>query len=674
MGLGILSSIDYLSKSSQWTPDHGPQYPRRLSVTRKFSSLCIGLMALAMIASMTGNAEARVGVGPMVVPLPPALPTPLDRPFKGTVQLAVRATDIDHQVFVVHETIPVQAPGDTVLLYPKWETGSHAPTATVAELAGLTVQVDGKPTVWTRDPVHMHAFHIEVPKEARSITLDFQFLAPYSSHLLRPDMVIVPWQRVLLYPAGWYARDILVAARLAIPRGLAPYTSLAFDTGSDDTLDFQPVMLDHLVDAPVYAGRYTRRIALNKVAAKPLFLDLLADKKEDLAVTDIQIRRLKVLIAQGLKTFGTEPYRHYDAIVTLSNVISPGGGGIEHLEEGEDNLPADYFTDAPEQLNNLDLIAHEYVHAWNGLWRTPADLWSPTFNWPSRGSLLWVYEGQTEFWGRVLAARAGLRTHQQTLDKLALDADLVANRPRRRWKDLQDSTNDAIYMAKHHVAWRGWQGREDYYSEGVLLWLDVDARLRELSHGRRSLDDFARLFFAKDAPQTTRTYTFHDVCAALNMIAPDDWAAFLDRHLHTHSTDEALAGLARAGWKLVYTDVPTAAFRQNEAEAGVTDLDDSIGLEIDADGRVQSVQWDGPAFRAGLSPGTRVVRVDGQAFSTRALLDAVRASVSKPLRIGIDSDGSTRTAVISYRGGLRYPHLEPIAGTPDRLSALLGRR
>lgn len=636
----------------------------------------VGLTALTMLASMAGVASAQVGMGPTAMPLPPALPEPLDRPFKGTMELAVHATDTDHQVFTVYETIPVQASGDMVLLYPKWETGSHAPTATVTELAGLMVQVDGKPVTWTRDSVHMHAFHVEVPKGARSVTLNFQFLAPSSGHLLRSDMVIVPWQRVLLYPAGWYVRDIPVAATLTLPSGLMPYTSLAFHAQGNNTLDFAPVTLEQLVDAPVYAGKYTRRIALNKGAAKPVFLDLLADKKKDLAITDSQVRRLRVLIAQGLKIFGTAPYRHYDAIVTLSDVLSPdgGGGGIEHLEEGEDNLPAAYFIDAPAQLNNLDLIAHEYVHAWNGRRRTPADLWSPTFNRPIRGSLLWVYEGQTEFWGRVLAARAGLRTRQQTLDKLALDADLVAQRTRRRWKDLQDSTNDAVYMAKHHVAWRSWQGREDYYSEGVLLWLDVDARLRELSHGKRSLDDFARIFFAKNSSQTTSTYTFKDVCAALNKVVPNNWAGFLNQHLQTHSTDEALAGLARAGWKLEYSDVPTETFRQNEAEAGVTDLDDSIGLEVDPDGRVQSVQWDGPAFRTGLSPGARVTKMDGQAFSTQALLDAVQTSVTKPLSLRVDMDGALRTAVISYRGGLRYPHLERIAGTPDRLSDLLDAR
>lgn len=638
--------------------------------------LRVGLIALALATLMVETVRAQVGSGPMALPAPPALPTPADRPFHGTIELAVNATDTDHQIFSVRETIPVQTAGDTVLLYPEWETASHAPTATVTELAGLIVSIDGKSSEWMRDPVDMHAFHVHVPKGATTITLEFQFLAPASANLLRPDMVEVPWQRVLLYPAGWYVRDIPVATTLALPRGLTPYTSLAFHAIKDGALSFQPVTLEQLVDGPVYAGRFTRRILLNEDKTKPVTLDLLADAKEDLAINQPEIVRMKALIGQGLKTFGVAPYRHYDAIVTLSDVLSPdgSGGGVEHLEEGENNLPAAYFTNAAKQLNNLDLIAHEFVHAWNGRWREPADLWSPTFNQPISGSLLWVYEGQTEFWGRVLAARAGLRDRQQTLDKLALDAATAANRTGRSWKDLQDSTNDAVYMAKHHVAWRDWQRREDYYPEGVLLWLDVNVRLHELSHGNRGLDDFSRRFFdAKDSgQQSTQTYTFQDICDALNKVAPDDWAAFLHRHLQSHSADEAIAGLARAGWKLTYNEVPTETFLQNEAEEGAINLDDSIGLQIDGDGRVQSVQWDGPAFRAGLSPGSQVTAVDGEPFSIRALIAAVQSSASKPLTLAADIGESKRTVVISYRGGLRYPHLERIPGTPDRLSALLG--
>lgn len=631
------------------------------------------LLLVILMTLAAGSAFGYTGMDPVFHAVPSALPTPADKPFRGTIALAVDATDTDHQIFVVHETLPVQQPGDVVLLYPQWETASHAPTASIADLAGLVVHVDGKRMEWRRDAIDMHAFHVSVPEDARSITLDFQFLAPPSASLLRPNMVKVPWHRMLLYPAGWYVRAMPIAATLAIPDGLHAFTSLNYRQSANE-LAFSPVTLEQLVDAPVYAGRYWKRIDLSADTAKRVDLDILADVPADLAITPMEIGKMRMLIKQTLAVFGPAPYRHYDAILTLSDVLSPGGG-IEHREEGENNLPADYFIDATHQLDNRDLVAHELVHAWNGRWRVPADLWSPNFNLPVRGSLLWVYEGQTEFWGRVLAARSGLRDRQQTLDKLALDAAIVANRPGRSWKTLADSTNDAVYMAGHSVRWRDWQRREDYYAEGVLLWLDVDARLRQLSGERWGLDDFARRFFAAHGDdQGMSTYTFDDVCRALDALVPDDWRAFLDVHLHTHETGDAIAGLARAGWKLVYRDVPTETFRQDESDAGASDLDYSIGMQVRQDGTVRSVAWDGPSFRAGLSAGMRIVEVDGKPFTTTALTDAITASTTRPLVLGIDAGERRRVVRVPYRGALRYPSLERIRGTPDRLSALLEAR
>jgi predicted metalloprotease with PDZ domain len=408
--------------------------------------------------------------------------------------LSVTATDTDHQIITTHETIPVQHPGETVLLYPQWETGSHAPTASAIELTGLVVHIDGHETAWHRDPFDSHAFRINAPTGAQTIALDFQFVAPQRAALLRTNMVDVQWQRLLLYPAGWYVRDIPVDASVRLPPGMRAFTALTTERHDEPLFTFLRTTLDRLVDAPVYAGRYWQQFALSTGTAAPVRLDVLADAPSDLAITSTDVSKLKLLAAQTLKVFGPAPYQHYDALVSLSDELSPEGG-IEHLEEGESNMPANYFSDSSAQLNNQDLIAHELVHAWNGRSRQPADLWSPDFNSPVDGSLLWVYEGQTQFWGRVLAARAGLRTRQQTLDKLALDAALVANLRGRAWKTLADSANDASYMAMHHVTWRDWQRREDYYPEGVLLWLDVDARLRELSHGKHTLDDFAPLFF-----------------------------------------------------------------------------------------------------------------------------------------------------------------------------------
>ncbi len=112
----------------------------------------------------------------------------------------------------------------------------------------------------------------------------------------------------------------------------------------------------------------------------------------------------------------------------------------------------------------------------------------------------------------------------------------------------------------------------------MLLWLSIDGLLREKSGGGKSLDDFARSFFGTDdGSRVTRTYTFDDICSALNRIAPYDWAAFLHERLDTHADTHLLDGLTRAGYRLIFTDTPTESFRQTEADSGNVDLGYSIG-------------------------------------------------------------------------------------------------
>ena len=620
------------------------------------------------------SAVAQVGVIPSSPGFPLPLPEPRDHPFKGTIQLHVDATDTSHGLFRITETIPVQTRGEMVLLYPEWETTSHGPTVSAIELAGLRMEVDGRDVEWRRDTIDVHAFHLIVPAEARAITLNFEYLPSHSSAKLRPEMVDVEWQHLLLYPAGWFVRDIPVAAQLELPQGLRAFTALAplgVLNESTNLLTFAPETLERLVDAPVYAAQYTKQLDLSSSSHVSIDLDLLADEPSDLNVSPMDLAELQALVVQASKVFGPPPFRHYDALVSLSDQLSPGGG-LEHLDEGENNLPANYFTASERQLGNRDLIAHEYVHAWNGRFRQPAGLWSPNFNRPTDPSMLWVYEGQTEFWGRVLAARAGLRTTQETLDKLALDAALAANRGGREWKTLADSTLDVLYMPGHAVAWRDWQRREDYYPEGVLLWLDVDARLRELSQNKVSLDQFAARFFATHGSvESISTYSFEDVGDTLNALAPADWKSFLNQHLFTHNASDAMAGLERAGWQLTYTSIPTETFLQDEADGGVINVDDSIGAEFRPNGSVRSVMWNGPAFRAGLSPDVRVVAVNGQPFSSTVLLSAISDSASSPIRLTLQNGRTSRNVIVPYSGRLRYPHLERILNTPDRLTLLL---
>jgi predicted metalloprotease with PDZ domain len=648
------------------------------------------LLAFA-VPSWPGEAA---GQGPQPIPLPPPIAAPRDLPFPGTLRLAVDASDTRHKVFAVREVIPVERAGPMVLLYPEWETASHAPTVSVARLAGLMIRGNGRRLEWRRDPVDVHAFHLEVPPGVEALDLEFQYLSPPIPRAgaleMSRNIVKVAWQSLLLYPAGWFVRDIPVAASLRLPPGFQAGTSLLIAEGTaegaggaSEQVSFAPVSLETLVDSPVYAGQYFRRIDLRRIdlgvdpirgAAAPVRLDLVADDPAGLAVTPAQLDRLRALIREAEQAFGPPHYRHYDFLVSLSDLL-PSSGGVEHLESSEINLAADFFQAEGKHLLDLDLMAHELAHSWNGRFRQPADLWTPNFNLPMRDSLLWVYEGLTELWGRVLAARAGLRTREQTLDALALDAATAAAHTGRAWKSLADSSSDPLSVIGHVVAWPDWQRREDYYREGVLLWLDVEGILRERTQGRKGLDDVSRAFFGgRDGDPATVTYTFEDVCAALDRVAPYDWAGYLHARLETHDDAHLLDGLTRAGYRLVYTGTPTDAFLQSETDGGATDLQASLGLAVTDDGTVKAMTWNGPAFRAGLSLGARIETVDGERYTPAALKAAVREAATKPLRLTARLDGETSEMAIDYHGTLRYPRLERIPGAPDRLEALLRGR
>jgi predicted metalloprotease with PDZ domain len=111
-----------------------------------------------------------------------------------------------------------------------------------------------------------------------------------------------------------------------------------------------------------------------------------------------------------------------------------------------------------------DLLPHEYTHSWNGKYRRGADLATANFNVPMGDSLLWVYEGQTQFWGQVLAARSGLWSTAQARDMLAnVAATYDRGRPGLAWRPLQDTTNDPTIAQRRTLPYRNYQMSEDYY-------------------------------------------------------------------------------------------------------------------------------------------------------------------------------------------------------------------
>jgi predicted metalloprotease with PDZ domain len=636
----------------------------------------IGKFAFAALISFACcTAIAQTSPGPTPVPMPPVIPAPQDIAYPGTIKLSVDATDVTRGIFRVHETIPVHA-GALTLLYPQWLPGHHSPTGTLDKFAGLVIQAGGKPVPWTRDVVDVFAFHIDVPQGVTALDLDFQFLSAVESKegriVMTQEMESLEWSSVALYPAGYFTRDIVFEPSVKFPAGWKFASALEPQTGSDSAT-FKPVSFNTLVDSPMIAGKYFARADLDPSGKTNIHLDVIGDRPEELAFSPDQIALHRNLVDQAYRLFGSHHYDHYDFLLSLSDRM--GGAGIEHHQSSEDGTNPKYFAHWDEALASRDLLSHEFTHSWNGKFRRPADLWTPNFNVPMRDSLLWVYEGQTQFWGVVLATRAGLFTKQDGLDEIAGIAAIYDNQAGRSWRPLQDTTNDPVIAQRRPIPWRSWQRSEDYYNEGLLIWLDADSLIRQKTGGQKSLDDFARGFFGiNDGSYVTVTYTFDDVVKALNDVMPYDWAGFLKSRLLV-TAPVPLDGLARGGYRLVYTDKPTAFARSIDALRKQDDFSYSIGLTVDRKGMITNVQWDSPAARAGVTVGSEIVALNGVMFDGQDLQDAITdAKTGGPLQLILRRDKIFKNVSIDYRGGLRYPHLVRVANTPALLDDLLEAR
>jgi predicted metalloprotease with PDZ domain len=641
-------------------------------------SLKASLFAAAYTAACFA-APAVAQTRPQPAPPAPVIPAPQDIPYPGVIKLAVDATDLAHAIFAVHETIPVQGAGPMTLLYPQWLPGHHSAGGPIDKLGGLMITAGGKRIEWRRDPVEVYAFHVDVPAGATALDLDFQFLSPVSTHegrvVMTPDMLNVEWNATVLYPAGYFARDIKLEPSVRLPDGFKLATALETASSVGSTTSFKPTDLDTLVDSPLIAGRNFQRFDLDPGGPARVSLDVIADRPEQLAAKPEQIAAHAALVQQAYKLFGAHHYSHYDFLLSLSDKM--GGAGLEHHQSSEDGTLPKYFTDWDKTSAVRDLLSHEYTHSWNGKFRRPADLWTPNFNVPMRDSLLWVYEGQTQYWGFVLAARSGLWTKQQALDAIAATAATYDQRLGRSWRPLEDTTNDPIISQRRPLSWRSWQRAEDYYSEGQLVWLDADTLIRQLSGGTRSLDDFAKaLFGVDDGSVVPETYSFDDIVKILNAAQPYDWTSFLTQRLEGHGPGAPLDGLGRGGYRLVFSDTESDYLKSAESRRKNTDLTFSIGLVIGKDAVIAEVQWDSPGFKAGLTEGAQIVAVNGDSFEVDDLKDAIKAAKggNNPIELLVKDKEQYRSMRIDYHDGLRYPKLERVEGTPALLDDILEPR
>ena len=642
---------------------------------RLLASACAAALLLGSVPAL-----AQVGTPALDRALAP-IPAPRDAPYPGVISLDMDATDLDRRIVSVRQTIPVAGPGPMILLYPSWIPGNHGPVGPVDDIADLQFSANGQALRWVRHTVETDGFQIDVPAGVSSIDVSFKWLTPIDGSqgrvVITDEMLNIQWEKAVLYPAGYDTSGITMRPTLRLPAGWQYGTALDTESFQNGVATFAPISLEHFADSPVFAGAHYRQVDLDPGGRSPVRLNIVADDPDMLVATEAHIELHRNLIDQADRLFGARHFNHYDFLLAVTDRL--GGIGLEHHRSSENSVDPKYFTASADTLGDRDLLGHEYVHSWNGKWRRPADQMTANFNEPLQNSLLWVYEGQTQYWGQVLTTRAGLISKELELGSLALTAATYGFSPGRAWRAMQDTTNDPIIARRQAQPWGTFQRSEDYYSEGALIWLDADTWIREQSGGRRSLDDFAKAFFGvEDGDWDPAPYTFDDIVRTLNGVQPNDWATFLRTRLDAVGADAPmpLDGIERGGYRLVFKEEPNAYQKALYAEYGRNDFQYSLGIRTDAANRISLVRWGSPAFDAGLTTGWEIVAVNGRAASPSVISEAITASKGNtiPIEMMVKKGDRFRTIRFDYHDGLRYPHLERIEGAPDRLGDILAPR
>ena len=594
----------------------------------------------------------------------------------GPIRLLVDASQAPQKILHAHMEIPVSG-GPLTLYYPEWIPGEHMPDGPIIEVAGMKFSGGGRTIAWRRDLVEMFSIHLDVPAGVTTLVADFDFLlsGPASGFSAgasaTASLDVLSWNQVLMYPKGLPAKDIMFTASLRLPADWKFGTALPIAKQDGATTEFAAVPLTTLVDSPVISGRYYRAIQLTPGQNPSHEIDIAADSAAALAMTPETQLQLHNLVTEAYALFGARHYRDYHFLLTLSDDVAHFG--LEHHESSDDRTAERSLIDEAERIEFASLLPHEYVHSWNGKYRRPAGLATPDYQVPMKDDLLWVYEGLTEYLGEVLTARSGLQTPEQWREDFAGLVAQYENRPGRDWRSLQDTADAAPFLYDATNDWSNWRRGTDFYEEGELLWLDVDETLRAITKDKKSIEDFCRAFHGGGNGQPElKTYTFEDVVATLNSVAPYDWAGFLRSRLDGVATKTPNEAIEKSGWKLVYNEQPNTVLEIQEELARHAGFSLTVGFSASDEGTVADVTHGGPAYNAGIGPGMKIVAVNGAQFSPDVMRDAIAAAknTTAPIQLIVANGAQFRTFSVDYHGGLRYPHIERDDSRPDYLGEI----
>lgn len=559
------------------------------------------------------------------------------------------------------------------LWYPKWVPGSHGPGGPIANVAGMTVcDEHGNRLSWKRTPGEVYRIDVQVPPDTSQLTVDLRYIInqPTTTSFghdcfFSKSLGIISPSCLLVYPDWVDADKDTVATCIVLPSDWKAATALrkeeqevvSTDDESPNQWRYQPSSFRVLLDSPVMVGLHYKSISLAEGSAitPPHDLHLFGDTEKELDLNKEVIAKYREMVHQTSLLMGSHPFDRFDILLGISNRLPKNG--LEHSRSTMNVLT----PTALKSLGSLKgwdrlLVPHEYLHAWCGKYRRPSGMVKSDFHTAKDTELLWVYEGLTQYLGELIEARCGLMNCEEFESRLFVELRSAVHQDGRRWRTLADTGAASHILRAGSDRWGELRRSQDYYMEGMLFWLEVDARIRTITEGKSTLDDFCRKFFKADDPLVTpKGYVREEVVSILSDLAEFDWDGLVLRRIETvqERFQPSVAGLL--GYRFDFVDkkpvVPGNTFRYR----GGGDYLDSIGLVVTNAGVISRVKLGGPADKVGLVPGEKIVSLGSHLWSEKAMDEAIANSVDRAEVIFTVTDGeAVREVCLDYADGAKY--------------------
>jgi len=388
------------------------------------------------------------------------------------------------KTFTVDVTVPTAKRESVEMMMAIWSPGFYGIqnyadrvtgfTATAPD--GVTLTVDKpNPSRWT---IHTGG--------RPSVTVSYTLSAPRPSNLSNG---VTETGAVIIGPST-YITLVETAHRPAEVRLELPSAWTGSMTSLDASSDGKPnhyVAPDYdiLADSPILAGvdLATTPFAVGGINHYWTYLGKAEWDGAKVATV------LTPLIEEHIRFWGSLPYKKY----AFLNIVTGGGGGsgVEHLNSVAITTGGKEPVDQTARFRNAAFISHEYFHAMNVKRLRPVELGPFDYEHAPVTTGLWVGEGLTSYFGDLLAARGGLGSADDYLNICSRHiTDLQTKQPGRLVQTLEQSSSQ---MFERLAA----DKKVDYYVKGPVVGLVLDAHIRRLTNGKKSMDDVMRLEYKR---------------------------------------------------------------------------------------------------------------------------------------------------------------------------------